>query len=421
MIPVRQAIDDDVVLDRLSQVEGFDCDPLDVEGLRDAVHVDREIELLVVLGAAVNIARGWGTVEARRISDRIQELIEGAKPSLATTMALIRLAGTYKVAGRFDRAAPWNEASLVMADAVGNATLRSVAASDAAHCLAELGDFEAANELYATAVTIDDSPDRAVIYAYGQDPVPQSLALDSLTMLALGHLDRARAQMERAVEAARRSEHPFTRCLVLANAAERAAMLDDPEAAFTALEGLEEILSEHQFPFWFAWAIGLRGWLIGGSGRLEQAVELLRRSLDLFRGMGIPAWTSLFVVRLAELEHRRGAPNRAFDVLSRGEQETDPEGAPVAALELAVQRGRLLRLEGEETAHETLLRALETAESMPHRFHALAAATELAMLHEAEGSTAAAVEILAPRYEAFQEGLATPLLTNAREVLDRLR
>lgn len=381
---------------------------------------EHEVELLVHLAAPINIARGWGVPEARAISDRIHQLFERVRPSIATTLALIRLAGTYKVAGRFDEAAPWNKKALVMADAIGNSTLRSVAAADCGECLFGVGELEAGHQLLVTAYETDDNTDPAVINAYGADPVPAALAIDAHNVLALGYPDQARALTERAIEVARTCDHPFTRCFVLTDGAHLRQVHGDHDAVLVAVQEIEQILAEHHFPFLKARALELRGRLAAERGDHDKGIDLIENALSQLDAMGINAWLWESTVRLAELEHQRGDTDRALRVISDAEQKTDRSGDPVGSVALSLEHARLLRLGGDEAAEEALLAALSAATMIGHRDFELRAATELSLLYEAKGRNAAARDVLAPRYERFEEGFNTPRLIDAREVLDRL-
>jgi tetratricopeptide (TPR) repeat protein len=380
----------------------------------------REVELLVLLAAPVNIARGWGTPEAQRISDRIGQLIERVKPSTATALALIRFAGTYIVAGRFHEAQPWTKRSLVMADAIGNPTLRAATAFETGVCLTELGQSEAGHQSCRLAYEVDYNPDPDVVNAYGADPAAQALAYDASNALALGHPDQARVLAERGIEVARSHDHPFTLCLTLDNAADIRGMHGDHDAALDAVEELDQILAKHHFPYWTASLLRLRGILAGERGDYETGIGLIEGALTQFRAMGISAWRWQHLVPLAELHHQRGETDRALQVILEGEQEIDRIGEPVGAAVLSLERGRLLRLGGDEAAEKALLGALEATASIGHRGYELEAATELALLYEADGRKAAALEVLGPRYEGYDEGFGTTLLIGARQVLDRL-
>ena len=138
------------------------------------------------------------------------------------------------------------------------------------------------------------------------------------------------------------------------------------------------------------------------------------------RAVGVTGWTRDYACDLAELEQRGGAGDRALEVILECEREADPAYAPLAALKLSVQHGRLLRLNGDETARDMLLGALGTADSFGARWLGLEVAIELALLHEAAGEKTDAINVLGPRYEWFGEGFDTPLLVGAREILERL-
>lgn len=87
---------------------------------------------------------------------------------------------------------------------------------------------------------------------------------------------------------------------------------------------------------------------------------------------------------------------------------------------LQVERGRLLGARGDAAATHALVGAIDAARSIGARDGELRAATSLATLLDVQRRTAEAREALEPIFSSFTEGLDTPDLVAARQVLERL-
>ncbi len=92
-----------------------------------------------------------------------------------------------------------------------------------------------------------------------------------------------------------------------------------------------------------------------------------------------------------------------------------------AALDVALVRGDLLLVTGDRTlAEENYRRALAIATQQGARTYELRGATALARLWRHEGKRSEARDLLAPIYGWLTEGFDTPVLMEAKALLDEL-
>jgi predicted ATPase len=80
----------------------------------------------------------------------------------------------------------------------------------------------------------------------------------------------------------------------------------------------------------------------------------------------------------------------------------------------------LLSMHEQAAAEENYHRALSVARQQSGKFSELRAATSLARLWCDQGKRAEAHDLLAPVYNWFTEGFDTPVLQDAKALLDRL-
>jgi predicted ATPase len=92
-----------------------------------------------------------------------------------------------------------------------------------------------------------------------------------------------------------------------------------------------------------------------------------------------------------------------------------------AEAELHRVRGELLHAGQDHAgAERSLCRAINIAQQQSAKFWELRAATSLARLWHEQGKRDAARDLLAPTYGWFTEGFDTPLLKEAKALLDEL-
>ena len=90
--------------------------------------------------------------------------------------------------------------------------------------------------------------------------------------------------------------------------------------------------------------------------------------------------------------------------------------------ELYRSRGDLLLATGDKgAAAKSYYRALALARQQSAKFNEIRVATDLARLWRDQGKPAEARDLLAPAYSWFTEGFDTPVLQDAKALLDELR
>ena len=125
---------------------------------------------------------------------------------------------------------------------------------------------------------------------------------------------------------------------------------------------------------------------------------------------------------LADAHLQAGQPDDALSTLDRATDTAAATGECHYQADLYRLRGAVLAEIGEDAeAASWLRRAVDRAQAQQARSLELRAATRLARLWADQGRRVEARELLAPVYGWFTEGLDTPDLRDARELLDELR
>jgi len=246
------------------------------------------------------------------------------------------------------------------------------------------------------------------------------LAQLATTLLPLGYVNQARLRFSEALSEARRLNHALT----LANVLVRANIFDWFIHTAEAQRHAEELLAlstEHDFPLFLGWAIALRGWGLVTLGEAREGLVLLKRGLTAVRATGAVAGTPRQYLWLAEARAVLGQPLEGLDHLAEAAEiiETTEERAFEA--ELHRSRGNLLRAASDRSAAErSYHQALAIATRQSAKLWELLAAVNLARLWRDQGKRTEARELLAPIHDWFTEGFDTPVLQDAKALLDEL-
>ena len=130
---------------------------------------------------------------------------------------------------------------------------------------------------------------------------------------------------------------------------------------------------------------------------------------------------ALFFGLLGRASEIAGQIEEALTLLDDALRIVERTGERWLAAELNRHKGQLLLQQGHSGAGEELYRrALSIAEQQGAKFWELRAAASLARLRRDQGRHVEARDLLAPVYNWFTEGFATPDLKEAKALLDEL-
>ena len=130
-------------------------------------------------------------------------------------------------------------------------------------------------------------------------------------------------------------------------------------------------------------------------------------------------WVPFFLTLLAEAKGMAKERDEALEHLAEAERLMAETEERWAEAELHRVRGELLRAGHDPAAAERCFsQAIGIARQQCAKFWELRAATSLARLWREQGKRDAARDLLAPTYGWFAEGFDTPLLKEAKALLD---
>ena len=284
-----------------------------------------------------------------------------------------------------------------------------------------LGEFIAARTLFEQSHDLKDPAHRAKYVALPDDPHTAMLAHLATALACLGHVDQARSSWNEALLAARRLERAFTVVLVLYYACWVEWLTASPHTAQRLAEEAIAVSDEHGFDFWLGLALSFRGWSLSASGQTEEGLVTLTKALSICRATGAVVTTPLALILLAEVHAQLGRPVEGLNCLAEAAQIVEVTEERCDEFELHRLRGDLLNATGHPSeAERNYHQALAVARRQSAKFLELRAGMSLARLWRDQGKRAEARDLLAPIYGWFTEGLDTPVLKDAKALLDEL-
>jgi tetratricopeptide (TPR) repeat protein len=231
----------------------------------------------------------------------------------------------------------------------------------------------------------------------------------------LGFIDQARARVNEALLEARRLGHAHT----LAQVLNRACEFSSPHEAQRYAEEAMALSIEHGFPYWLAVANVNRGRALTALGQTQEGVALVTQGLLMLRAAGHVLQMS-GILDLAKAHARLGQPVEGLNCLAEAAQIIESTNHRVREAEVYRVRGDLLNATGDLVgAEQCYHQALAIAQRQSAKLFELRAATSLARLWRDQGKRAEARDLLVPIYGWFTEGFDTPVLKEAKALLEQ--
>jgi predicted ATPase len=401
-----------------------------LEGLPEGRSRERsELELLVALGPAWIVGRGYAALEVEQTYERALALCRqlGRPPELLRVLQglwnvrLVRgdLPGARALAGEiFERARRSHDARL-------SARAHAARGETCFH----LGQLTAARRHLAQALSLARRHTGAA--RRRQDPRVAAYACWGHWMA--GFPDRARTLAVEALTQASALGHPHNRAFALGFTGWLAQFCGELELVAERASEELALCEEHGIPYWHSWGVMLDGWVRTRRGQVAAGLAQMTDGLAAYRATGAEVGVAHFLVTLAEAhveakdaETGLRLIDEALTLLQRnGNRYFEPEAWRVRGqilLEMARSSragpvGPVRTPAGYDSPAACLRRAHELARRRGARAFELRAATALARLWQAEGRAAAARRLLAPLDRWFREGADTLDLRAARRVL----
>jgi class 3 adenylate cyclase/tetratricopeptide (TPR) repeat protein len=375
---------------------------------------EHELRLQVALGSALFATKGFAAPETGEAFDRARQLCERSNQSQQLMGSILR--GQYNfrlMRGELQQAARLAEETSHLGHVRDEPMSSFMGSLMSGNVCFWRGHFIEAHNRFQDALALRD-PNFRVAAMSLLDPYLAILSLDYAALLFLGYLDQAQLRRREALTESRRlSPHDRAYTLCSPPWADAWTIADADE--------LSALSNEQGFAFWGAVGTLMRGWCLSKRGQGAEGVPLMLQGLAACRATSGNLALPSFLTTLADAYGMVARPQEGLDRLA--EAAILIETTQVQWIESEMHRVRgtlLLSMHEREAAEDTYCRALAVARRQGAKFFELRAATNLARLWCDQGKRREAQELLAPIYGWFTEGFDTPVLQDAKALLDEL-
>jgi class 3 adenylate cyclase/predicted ATPase len=284
------------------------------------------------------------------------------------------------------------------------------------------GEFVAARALFEQCHGMTDPAHRSLYVAMtGTDQYLATLSELAMTLTFLGHVEQGRARVKQALSAARKLGHAHSLGFVLTFACQIEWTTGGPQDAKRHAEEMVTLSNEHGFALWLSWGALWCGGSLTALGQPQQGLSQLTEGLSMVRAVGDILGTPWALMMLAGTYAKLGQLEKGLKCLAEAAQIIEMTDERYGEAELHRLRGDLLNATGNRAlAEQSYHRSLAVARRQSAKFLELRTATSLARLWRDQGKSVEARDLLAPVYNWFTEGHDTPVLKEAKALLDQL-
>ncbi len=284
------------------------------------------------------------------------------------------------------------------------------------------GEFAEARDHLEHAMTLyRPEHHERLVTDFGENAYVTSGAYLSWTLGILGFAEQAEKTARRALDEARRIDHPFSLGYTLTFVTVLQRMLRRPAETLTYAEETIALAEEHDFPLWKAGATLKQGWAMVRQGD-GKGIERMRESVESVASL-MSGITLIFLETLADSLLDIGAHEDALATIAEGWDFVTELGDHHVEAELHRLKGEcLLRCSAFDPSGAEICfhRALTVARRQQAKLLELRAARSMARLWQEQDRSDDARALLADVYDRFTEGFDTPDLRDTRALLDSL-
>lgn len=386
-----------------------------------AERAQREVDLLLPLGAALMAAQGYASGD---VEETYQRALSLCGPQARTGDRERVLRGLWNVAflrADLSRAREIADQLLAQAEASGNAGLAADAHTKLGQTCIHQGDLGPARAHLERALAPLEGDD------VGRSrEAPRVAIFLSWAFWYTGHPQRALRQAEEALALAARAGSPHSSAFALGYSSVLHLLCGDLDNELARARELSTLAAEHGLAYWRSLADFMQGRVAAQRKDSTAGIARMRSAIDEMRSAGGLVGVPSLLCQLAEAELASGRLAETRSALAEAARLVAGNGNALYAAEGLRLEGELALAEGDddagrEAAERSFLAALALARTQGARALELRAATSLARLWAGRGEAARGLALLEPAYADFGEGLHTADLVAAKTLLDRLR
>jgi hypothetical protein len=383
----------------------------------------QELRVLLALGPAFQMSKGFGAPDVERTFSRARALCEEIGEPVEMFPALWGL-WLHRLAGRggYQEGRRLAEELVALAERIGDRALRLEAHHAMAPSTLWSGDPEASRAHCEAGIALyDPELHRSLAFAYGGHDAGVCCRMHS--GLALWILGYPAASMERCragLTLARNLGHVGS----IANALPFVAIVHQLRGELPAMRdasaSMSSLASEHGIPQWLAFARVLQSWTEAEADR--GAIAELQQAIADYRAQGNELYVGFYQALTASAQLRHGA--WAEGLVTIESSLADVNQSALWGAEFLRLKGDLLLARdptNEAEAERAFRDAIDIARRRRAKSWELRAAMRLGALWHRQEKQADAIRLLEDTQAWFTEGDDTADLREARALLESIR
>jgi len=386
--------------------------------------VQREVDLLIALGASLLATKGYGAPEVGETYAHARQLCQSLDDPHQLFPVLYGLWSYYCAGSELQTAYTLGEQLLTLAQQVQDPVMLVAGYRALGLPLFFLGATVAAHTYLTQGMALyDPQQHHASAFLYGEDTGVICHSLSAWTLWYLGYPDQGLAQSQEAVTLAQQSGHPFSLGYALCCVAIVHHLRREVSAVQEHAEATIRVAQEQGFPYWMAWGTILRGWALAQQGQAQASIAQITQGLMDYRATGVERFRPYLLVLLAEAHGTMEQPEAGLMALTEALTLVNTTGERWYESEIYRLKGELLLQQASDNqaeAEDCFHQAISIARSQQAKSLELRATTSLARLWQQQGKRQEAYDLLAPIYGWFTEGFDTADLQEAKALLDAL-
>jgi len=382
-----------------------------------------ELQLRIPLGAALIAVKGAGSPEVESTYARALELCEELPES---PLHFAALWGWWRISMDFQTGRERADRLLHLAENLEDPDLRL----QAHHCLwattFNLGDQTATKQHIEEGLKLYDEHrhrSHASIYG-GHDARVCAFGESALALWLLGFPDQALTRIHQADTSADASNHAGSRLHAMDISVMLHRYLRDVRRVRELAETMIVFSEEKGFPDHLAKGSIFRGWADVLLEKSEFGLEELRKGIAAQRAIGTKEDFPVYFEMMAKACRVLNQPERGLSELEEGFALAEASGIHYWDAELHRRKGDLLLAICEDNAEEAEachLKALAISRQQGTKSLELRSSISLSRLWQRQGRTDEAIKLLSSIYGWFTEGVGTPDLREAVDLLESLK
>jgi predicted ATPase len=386
---------------------------------------EKGLTLLVMLGSALALSKGFSNPEVEETYDRALGLCGkvGDTPHLFPILLGLSIFYSFK---DFNIAGEMTDKMFKIAESSKDPSFFIWCHSHTALFKYWQGELDSSLEHLNAAIAISETEKSYNKFGF-YDPILIALCYKSWVLFGLGYPDKSYGTILLVQAKAQGNAHPLDLSVSMCFTAMMHCFRRDSELAFEMSEAMIKHSTEFGIPFYIGLGKLIRSWaLIMGSPdnisvRTEDIIEQMWQGIETSQIGRDELVTQMFAPQLAQAYLKTGQIDAGLNFVNECLANLAKTGFLIFEHELNRFKGKfLLALHDDSGPEECFLRAIEIARKQKAKSFELRAVMELSRLWMKQGKREEARKMLVEIYGWFTEGFNTRDLIEPKELLDEL-